>query len=122
MKKFNKKGFTLVEMLVVIAIIAVLVSIIIPTVSSSTAKAAAAANAANLRSIKAEIAISGMSNNGYAITDAALASYETSVKWNVIDGMTKEGLEVADDKTTITYGGKTIKDFATYAETGAFPK
>ena len=48
--KVNKKGFTLIEMLVVIAIIAVLVAIIIPTVSSATAKAKAAADAANLRS------------------------------------------------------------------------
>lgn len=47
----NKKGFTLIEMLVVIAIIAVLVSIVIPVVSNSTAKAEAAADASNLRSI-----------------------------------------------------------------------
>ena len=57
MNKFNKKGFTLIEMLVVIAIIAVLVSIVIPTVSSSTAKAKAATDAANLRSAKAAITI-----------------------------------------------------------------
>ena len=55
MKKLtNKKGFTLIEMLVVIAIIAILVAIIIPVVQSSTTKAAAATNAANLRAIKAE--------------------------------------------------------------------
>jgi prepilin-type N-terminal cleavage/methylation domain-containing protein len=54
MKKMNKKGFTLIEMLVVIAIIAVLVSIIIPTVSSATGKAKAATDAANLRSMLAE--------------------------------------------------------------------
>lgn len=53
--KMNKKGFTLIEMLVVIAIIAVLVSIVIPTVTSATTKAAAATNAANLRSFKAEL-------------------------------------------------------------------
>ena len=46
----SKKGFTLIEMLVVIAIIAVLVSVIIPTVTSATDKAEAAADAANLRS------------------------------------------------------------------------
>lgn len=51
MKKENKKGFTLIEMLVVIAIIAVLVAIIIPTVTSATGKAKAATDAANLRSI-----------------------------------------------------------------------
>ena len=55
MNKMNKKGFTLIEMLVVIAIIAVLVSIIIPTVSSATQKAAGAANAANLRAVYAEL-------------------------------------------------------------------
>lgn len=53
--KTNKKGFTLIEMLVVIAIIAVLVAIIIPTVTSATNKAACATNAANLRSVKAEV-------------------------------------------------------------------
>ena len=51
----NNKGFTLIEMLVVIAIIAILVAIIIPTVMHSTDKAAAATNAANLRSYKAEL-------------------------------------------------------------------
>ena len=39
MKKMNKKGFTLIEMLAVIAIIAVLVAIIVPAVGSSTTKA-----------------------------------------------------------------------------------
>jgi len=55
--KMNKKGFTLIEMLVVIAIIAVLVSIIIPVVGNSTAKAKAATDAANLRSAKATLTI-----------------------------------------------------------------
>ncbi|MDD6678343.1 MAG: prepilin-type N-terminal cleavage/methylation domain-containing protein [Firmicutes bacterium] len=53
-KLMNKKGFTLIEMLVVIAIIAILVAIIIPTVTKATTKAAAATNAANLRSLIAE--------------------------------------------------------------------
>lgn len=53
-KAGKKKGFTLVEMLVVIAIVAVLTSIIIPTFKQSTLKAAAATNAANLRAAKGE--------------------------------------------------------------------
>ena len=53
----NKKGFTLIEMLVVIAIIAILVSIVIPTVSSATNKAKAAADAANLRVVYSELNI-----------------------------------------------------------------
>lgn len=47
----TKKGFTLIEMLVVIAIIAVLVSIIVPAVSNGQIKARAAADAANLRTV-----------------------------------------------------------------------
>ena len=47
----RKKGFTLIEMLVVIAIIAILVAIVIPVVCETTSKARAAADAANLRSI-----------------------------------------------------------------------
>ena len=63
MKKMNKKGFTLIEMLVVIAIIAILVSIIVPAVGNSTVKAQAATDAANLRSVAAEIAIDYLADN-----------------------------------------------------------
>ena len=51
----NKKGFTLIEMLAVIAIIAVLIAIVIPTVSSTTTKAEAAVDAANLRSVMGQL-------------------------------------------------------------------
>lgn len=53
-KRLNKKGFTLIEMLVVIAIIAVLVAIIIPVTRAATAKANASTDAANLRSVLGE--------------------------------------------------------------------
>ena len=59
----NKKGFTLIEMLVVIAIIAVLVSIIVPVVGNSTKKAEAATDAANLRSFAASVAIDYLDDN-----------------------------------------------------------
>lgn len=57
----NKKGFTLIEMLVVIAIIAVMVSIIVPTVSDATKKARAATDAANLRTVLGQL-------NAYVVT------------------------------------------------------
>ena len=52
-KKLNKKGFTLAELLIVVAIIAVLVAIAIPIFMNSLAKAEKAAADANVRSVKA---------------------------------------------------------------------
>lgn len=55
-KMKNKRGFSLIEMMVVIAIIAILVGIVTPVVGRSTTKSNAATNAANLRSVKAQVA------------------------------------------------------------------
>lgn len=54
--KNNKKGFTLIEMLAVIAVVAILVTILVPILSGSSQKAACATNAANLRGIEGKIA------------------------------------------------------------------
>lgn len=53
----NKKGFTLIEMLIVVAIIAILVAISIPLVGSSLEKARDATDQANERAAKAEAVI-----------------------------------------------------------------
>lgn len=136
MKKLtNKKGFTLIEMLVVIAIIAILVAIIIPVVSSSTAKAAAATNAANLRSIKAEATtevLSGVANtDGYVSVNKAengtitVSVNEATAPKSKAVGNQYNGNEVATisydantKEVTVKYGSYTIKNFADAAESG----
>lgn len=54
-KKMNKKGFTLMEMMIVVAIIAILVAIAIPTFTGSIEKAKKATDDANFRALKAII-------------------------------------------------------------------
>lgn len=80
-KLMNKKGFTLMEMLIVVAIIAILVAIAIPTYSNSMKKANAAVDAANIRSGYATLMANIMLDNEYK-DDAtyALQSDGTVVK------------------------------------------
>ena len=55
MKKMNKKGFTLAELLIVVAIIAVLVAIAIPVFTSQLEKSREATDLANIRSAYATL-------------------------------------------------------------------
>ena len=139
MIKMNKKGFTLIEMLVVIAIIAVLVAIVIPTVSNSTTKAGAAANAANLRSLLAEASTAyvsgGTDTDNFTFTKDASGKVTNisiatgcTVKSKAAGSFIAAGVapEVSFTAATgdieVTFGsGKTITYFSTIAETGAEP-
>lgn len=137
MKKLtNKKGFTLIEMLVVIAIIAVLVAIIIPTVTSATAKAAAATNAANLRSYKAELVTSYLANGeeelatftcpdakkvGTAVSEGEKAFYYIDTTDDSIDvwyAAVEQGGSAGESATAMPSGAHNIDYFADIAENG----
>ncbi len=60
MKKTNKKGFTLAELLIVIAIIAVLIAIAIPTFSGALRNARLQTDHANIRSAYAMVMTANM--------------------------------------------------------------
>ena len=75
MKKRNSKGFTLAELLIVVAIIAVLTAIAIPVFSGQLEKSREAVDAANIRAAYAEIMAdaltgdpSGMTMSDYNVT------------------------------------------------------
>lgn len=60
MKKLNKKGFTLIELIVVIAILAILAAILIPAVTGYITKATNAKNEANCRALYSQTAMEVM--------------------------------------------------------------
>lgn len=62
MKKNNKKGFTLAELLIVVAIIAVLVAIAIPVFTAQLHRAQDATDLANIRSYYAELQTEALMN------------------------------------------------------------
>ena len=84
-KKLKKTGgFTLIEMLIVVAIIAILVAISVPMVNSSLENARVAADEANLRSAKAVAVICAM--NGKLSDGTTAITAGTEYYYNVSDG------------------------------------
>lgn len=75
-KKTNKKGFTIMEMLIVVAIIAVLAAILIPTFNGALAKSKEAADVANIRA-------------GYAAVQVAMLTGELDTVPSETDFLTK---------------------------------
>lgn len=93
LKKMNKKGFTLAELLIVVAIIAVLVAISIPIFSAQLEKAKEATDMANIRSAYAEVVTAYLG-------DSTKTSYAISVdlKSNTKDYVSDPNAEIAGVK------------------------
>ncbi len=74
-KKLNKKGFTLAELLIVVAIIGVLVAVSIPIFTAQLEKSREATDIANLRAAKAEAVAAYLTqeNIGTGTTDWKVA-------------------------------------------------
>ena len=87
-KMKNRKGFTLAELLIVVAIIAVLVAIAIPVFTSQLVKAREAADEANVRSYYAECVVDVLSDEAdYPDSYGGVAlNYEDKLDWSVTDG------------------------------------
>ena len=132
MKKNNNKGFTLMEMLIVVAIIAVLVAIAIPVFTNQLEKSREATDAANIRSAYAEVMACAMTNatkadaakNKVDLNDKTAGGYvysktvkatQKQTKWQNTSIEEIAGIKVSDnggDITANSLGGWTI----TYSE------
>lgn len=114
-EKLNAKlskngGFTLVEMLIVVAIIAILIAISIPMVSSSLEKARLAVDRANARSAIGLASIEVLSAEPNApITDKTKWTYAIAGNnQGVLKGENEEGVlgqskDVKNEKLVVTY-------------------
>ena len=90
MKKMNKKGFTLAELLIVVAIIAVLVAIAIPVFTAQLEKSKESTDMANVRSAYAEVVAAYLTDNNSHTVTVALKSDTASVvgDFDAIAGVT----------------------------------
>lgn len=84
MKKKMQKGFSLVELMVVIAIIAILAAVAIPMYSNYTTRAQLGTRMAQLGGVKAEVA-EGIANNNGSATGVTAANLPSGV--SVADGV-----------------------------------
>ena len=74
MKRNNKKGFTLAELLIVVAIIAVLVAVAIPVFTAQLEKSKLATATANMRGAVAEYMTSELANQATPTLDGAVSA------------------------------------------------
>ena len=120
MKKNNKKGFTLVELVIVIAVMAALVAVAIPTVGAITGSANTAVENSNARTIESmiKLAEANASKDGdsvakltadaidKALTDAKLGIEEGTYVYSPATGTVKyagEGVTAAKGDFEITF-------------------
>ena len=140
-KKLNKKGFTLAELLVVVAIIGVLVAISIPIFTSQLEKSREAVDLANMRTAYAEVQAAGLteakaadmtaqntdkisynvtgSGSTYKVEATVTYIQSDQEKWQT-DNISVGGIELSAKpgaSCTITYDASTSKTTISNAKT-----
>ena len=100
----GKKGFTLMEMLIVVAIIVVLLAIAIPAFNSALGKAKTAADEANVRSYYAELMVKNMD-----VTDAT--KLDLPKPDNVKEKMEAGGYVLQAKGAKVVPSGDTLETF-----------
>ena len=107
MKKNNKKGFTLAELLIVVAIIGVLVAISIPIFTAQLEKAREATDLANIRAAYAEV-VSAKLTDESATPTATVELKQQKDGWEtanpeVAGAVLPDTVAVAGDSVVITF-------------------
>ncbi len=124
MKKLNTKGFTLAELLIVVAIIAVLVAISIPVFNSQLEKSREQTDIANIRAAKAAAIVGTMDwkidlNGTLTSIDSTKSYYYDAAKGTFVSGAANKP-SVGYGKGTGANGGCQAVDMGTTASTASY--
>ena len=102
MKK-NNKGFTLAELLIVVAIIAVLVAIAIPVFTTQLEKSREATDMSNLRAAYAEVMAAYLADGANASQSAKVTARQTQSGWqNTANGTLQARVNGTEYPITVT--------------------
>ena len=116
MKRTNKKGFTIVELVVVIAVIAILAAVMIPTFSGVTKDAKKKAALQEVKSAYSATLAAELTDNSDSdpLNDASAAGttiYVLASDGETVVAVTANGVPTIDTTNTATYkvaGGKIV--------------
>ena len=104
-RKNNKKGFTLAELLIVVAIIAVLVAIAIPVFTSQLEKSRDSVSVSNIRAAYAEATATYLTANGHDVTEGNV-SIDAANKTATVTGVELKGTAAgySDLESELSFG------------------
>ena len=89
MKRTNKKGFTIVELVIVIAVIAILAAVLIPTFTGLVDKANVSADQQAVRQMNTVLAASDAEDDIKTVADAVLALREANIELSDYKALSK---------------------------------
>ncbi len=114
MRRSTKKGFTLAELLIVIAIIAILIAIMFPVFGAQLDKARAAAELANVRAAYSEAVANAMLGEGTDLTiaegneiEVAIADLQSALSYDETVVTVTSGTGTTKGSVTVEYNGYT---------------
>jgi len=117
-KKLNKKGFTLAELLIVVAIIGVLVAISIPIFTNQLEKAKEGVDESNIRSAYAQVSAaaltqdinkpSGMKNISFTFPSTASKAQASSAEWKATITATQAKQSTWQTGSKVNIAGKDV--------------
>ena len=118
MKNNNKKGFTLVELVIVVAVMAILVAVAIPTVASITGKARTAVADANAQTIESMLKLELADLDTASLSEEQAAKALAEANLGITSGTFYTELDTCNVGTTSAAGSVEITFSTTEVKVG----